>query len=99
MAPCEHVEGHRHDCSYVDWRDSLIPKAEKLAHEEHPEPANAGRLEWRAWTRRWDAAYHRAMARLTSDPFALSGIAHGASDIFDGSADINARIPGDPRWN
>ena len=67
---CEHEDGFRHDCAYVAWRESKIPEAVARADAEHPHPGDrAGDGDVRAWSKRWDAAFHRAMAHLTGDPF------------------------------
>lgn len=63
---CTHEEGPRHDCDYVDARDQLVPLAAAVADVEEPEPRGATRPELAAWSWRWDAAYHRAMARLVA---------------------------------
>lgn len=65
MPRCQHVDGVAHDCAYVDWRDSLVPLAEAVADVEVPRPAPG--FDDDLWSRRWDAAYHRAMARLVAE--------------------------------
>lgn len=68
VAPaCDHPEGEGHDCAYVNWRNSLVPTAIKVADAAHPKPLDFAEI--RAWSWRWDEAYHRAMANLTSPAF------------------------------
>jgi hypothetical protein len=51
----------------------FVPLAEATANAQvGPEPTDGTREGRRAWSERWDAAYHRAMARLTSDPFVIA---------------------------
>lgn len=72
MSACKkHGEGPFHDCAYVDWRNSLIPLAEAVADAESgDEPVKPrDRAEW---SKRWDALFHRAMRRFTSDPFSVA---------------------------
>jgi hypothetical protein len=65
---CGHFEGGKHDCAYVEWRDTLVPIAEqhadKLCGPEPDDLRDAAR-----WSLRWDATFHREMKRLTLDPF------------------------------
>lgn len=71
---CNHGDGAKHDCAYVDWRESLIPKAENLANAKHPDLPDGTREERRRQSVKWDAEFHREMRRLTSDPFALANV-------------------------
>ena len=74
-APCArgHREGPGHDCDYVDWRDSLIPIAERSADAEVGRRARTlDRPSVIAWGRRWDAAFHRHMDAMTHDDFFLA---------------------------
>lgn len=66
-----HDEGPHHDCAYVNWRNSLIPVAEALADAQAGEEP-PGQRERVAWSKRWDAAFHRAMQRFTTDPFSVA---------------------------
>lgn len=68
MRPCNHIEGPYHDCAYVEWRNSLIPLAEAMADAVvGDEPA--GMVARAEWSKRWDAEFHRAMRKFTTDPF------------------------------
>jgi hypothetical protein len=62
---CDHSEGAKHDCAYVDWRNGFIDEAIALASKQYPEPDNATATEHKTWSVKWDAAYHRAMKTLT----------------------------------
>lgn len=69
---CErHLEGSKHNCAYVDWRDSFVPVAEAVADAKHgtEAPEGSSRLEAAGWAAKWDATFHREMRRLTADPF------------------------------
>lgn len=59
----------KYDAAYEAWRNALIPLAEARADAYYPEPAGAVGDERERWSFKWDAAFHRAMAELTSDPF------------------------------
>lgn len=66
-AKCEHGEGKGHDCAWVELRNSMIPAATAVADEvAGPEPA--GLRAKKAWSEKWDAAYHRAMGQLVPLP-------------------------------
>lgn len=65
---CDHDEGPGHDCSYVNWRNSLIEAAEGVADYEAGPEAPKDREAAAAWSEHWDAAFHGAMARLAADP-------------------------------
>lgn len=54
---------------YVKWRESKIPLAETMADARCPRPEGDD-ADLSGWSWRWDAAFHRAMAELTADPFA-----------------------------
>lgn len=61
---CAHEDGPMHDCAYVDARNELIDLAAAAADIAHPEPVGVPAPERAAWAWRWDAEYHRTMARL-----------------------------------
>lgn len=69
---CPHAEGRRHDCDYVEYRDSFVAVAEAATDARYPEPAKVTRPEKARWTRKWDAAFHREMVRLVTDPFMVA---------------------------
>lgn len=76
MRQCErHPEGPGHNCTYVDWRNSLVPIAVAMADTECPEPAGVTRFGLFSWSMKWDNAFHRSMARLTGEPFTRMAMA------------------------
>jgi hypothetical protein len=66
---CGHGDGRKHNCSYVSWRESLVPIAEAVVDARYPEPVEATMEQRWKWERKWDAAFHREMERLVNDPF------------------------------
>jgi hypothetical protein len=65
---CDHSEGPKHDCDYVDWRDSLVPLAEAVANAALG-AAPVDKASTARWEKRWTHRFHAEMARLTQDPF------------------------------
>jgi len=49
---------HVHNCDYIDWRNSLIPRAEKLADEVYSRVKEYGK---------WSLEFHRVMGRLVKN--------------------------------
>lgn len=82
QAACAHTDGKNHDCAYVAWRESLVPLAEEVADRLCPKPNGLESLKSElalerdptgsAWAAKWNASFHRAMDRLTQDPFQLA---------------------------
>lgn len=66
---CKHTDGPGHDCAYVTFRESLVPIAEAEADARYPEKPNLTMEQGWMRSRKWDAAFHRAMERLINDPF------------------------------
>lgn len=67
--PCIHGDGPGHDCAYVSFRESLVPIAEAEADARYPKRDDMTMEQGWMRSRKWDAAFHRAMERLINDPF------------------------------
>lgn len=61
--PCGHTEGPGHDCAYVEWRNSLIPHAERFADTAVGRVTDEDAPEARD---RWNRAFLAQMDRLVA---------------------------------
>lgn len=62
---CNHTDGDRHDCDYVDWRNGLVELAVAKADRLWPRPRTTDE-ELRAWSVSWDKSFHENMSILTA---------------------------------
>jgi hypothetical protein len=51
-------ELYAHNCDYIDWRNSLIPRAERLADELYSRVREYGK---------WSVEFHHRMNKLVKD--------------------------------
>ncbi len=61
---CMHTDGAKHNCMYVDYRNSLIPKAEAVANKACGLSGEDGEVVDDISAKRWNRVFHDTMSKL-----------------------------------